>query len=139
MLKFHLTDLPAVEWKTYEQYVARRDRYLSPSLKQCYAAAGVLSCLVCDGTGKVYRIEDRDVIEGYKLAQKHPCTVCDGKGHFSVEHSRAKYKHAKQQDVDVRRKTRLLREQEKAVRVKWNAFVKTLTNEEQKLLDCCLR
>ena len=39
-------------------------------------------CLECEGKGKVRHEEDRDVIEGYKLAPWHVCTHCNGTGRW---------------------------------------------------------
>ena len=39
-----------------------------------------LKCFVCDGHGKDYVSSDRDVSEGYKMANKHTCLFCEGTG-----------------------------------------------------------
>lgn len=44
---------------------------------------GCFDCLNCDGTGRAYRIEDNDCIEGYKMADKKPCQQCKGTGRVS--------------------------------------------------------
>lgn len=42
-------------------------------------------CKWCSGEGVAYRFEDRDVIEGYKLADKKQCLKCKGRGHLTEE------------------------------------------------------
>lgn len=37
-------------------------------------------CPMCYGSGKVKKFEDRDPVEGYKLAPTYPCDVCAGSG-----------------------------------------------------------
>lgn len=43
------------------------------------------SCKWCSGQGVAYRFEDRDVIEGYKLAEKKQCLNCSGRGYLADE------------------------------------------------------
>jgi hypothetical protein len=37
-------------------------------------------CPRCQGEGKHYNPEDNDPVEGYKMADKHPCKRCNGTG-----------------------------------------------------------
>lgn len=37
-------------------------------------------CFRCGGKGKIRKAEDRDPVEGYKLAPWHECGKCEGKG-----------------------------------------------------------
>lgn len=39
-----------------------------------------VKCFVCNGRGSDYCWADRDPVEGYKLAPKHTCLFCDGRG-----------------------------------------------------------
>ncbi len=39
-----------------------------------------VQCLECRGCGYVCKEEDRDVIEGYKLAPRYKCPSCQGRG-----------------------------------------------------------
>lgn len=41
-----------------------------------------LKCPACWGEGRAYHPKDRDVIEGYKLADKQKCLLCDSTGWF---------------------------------------------------------
>ena len=45
----------------------------------------VKECSNCRGSGKAYRFEDRDCIEGYKLAVKKVCLDCNGTGKIEVQ------------------------------------------------------
>lgn len=42
-----------------------------------------IECWYCDGTTVAYRDEDRDCIEGWKMADKHPCRDCGATGRVS--------------------------------------------------------
>jgi hypothetical protein len=41
---------------------------------------GDYPCLACQGEGTYRKIEDRDEIEGYKLAPRYTCEPCNGTG-----------------------------------------------------------
>jgi DnaJ-class molecular chaperone len=77
---------------------------------QSLADPGFWPCLECEGKGKVRHEEDRDVIEGYKLAPWHTCTHCNGTGRWLkaqvkevysriVREFRAKLAHWKEQEA----------------------------------------
>lgn len=42
-----------------------------------------IECRHCHGTKTAYRDEDRDCIEGWKMADKHPCRDCGASGRVS--------------------------------------------------------
>jgi hypothetical protein len=57
-----------------------------------------IPCSTCDGSGRSYRFEDRDCVEGYKLAEKKTCLKCSGLGRTTsfdlfktLEEDRKKY------------------------------------------------
>ena len=58
-------------------------------------------CLVCGGDGWYRKIEDRDPVEGYKLAPSYDCESCKGTGGGTKEQFKAHYdtqvKHDKEQ------------------------------------------
>lgn len=37
-------------------------------------------CIYCRGLGSYHKVEDRDCIEGYKLAPSYKCNACKGTG-----------------------------------------------------------
>ena len=46
-----------------------------------------IKCPYCSGEGRRYLFKDRDSYEGYKMANKHECTVCEGDGElFPLKH-----------------------------------------------------
>ena len=81
----------------------------------------------CLGRGWVYREEDRDIIEGYKLAPRYPCSCCNGTGRNSREVVRAAYKV----EIEGWRKRAESWDRQEALRK--NAIAK-LTKEEKQAL-----
>ena len=47
---------------------------------RCKQAPEVFPCLSCRGEGTYKKFEDRDEIEGYKLAPRYNCESCEGTG-----------------------------------------------------------
>lgn len=65
----------------------RSDR--CPDCKGTGSSNMTTKCFVCDGEGKYYLWEDRDCIEGYKLATKRGvCRFCNGEGHIADDDKR---------------------------------------------------
>lgn len=63
---------PKKPYKNYQEYLAKN-----------YAVNrnGEFKCRPCDGRGKIIHPDEKpDVIEGYKLARRIPCQICDGTG-----------------------------------------------------------
>lgn len=64
-------------------------------------------CVCCGGQANLYNENDRDPIEGWKMASKHPCDFCQGKGFIRRDDPRyvgvVAY-HAAMQEHDIRRK-----------------------------------
>ena len=79
----------------YESLLGKRPErghpYPFSEFKREYSKRGKLICIMCNGEGKTYREEDRDYMEGYKLAQKKPCLHCDGTGVGDVKEFRQWY------------------------------------------------
>lgn len=66
--------------QTFEQVVKRHNKPFGSTVPK-----GFIGCIACGGEGKDYRFEDRDPIEGYKLANKKTCLKCDGRGYLEQE------------------------------------------------------
>lgn len=83
---FRLTELPKRPWKNFEDYLKNLDR--------AHHGRNVMyPCMYCNGFGKVRRMEDRDPIEGFKLAPWYKCTPCDGTGNSSRMEHEIRYKN----------------------------------------------
>jgi hypothetical protein len=50
-----------------------------------------IKCPVCAGFGKIRNPDERDPIEGYKMAALYDCTECNGEGYLSEQLSQSIY------------------------------------------------
>jgi hypothetical protein len=89
-------------------------------------------CIECRGTGKIYRIEDLDPIEGYKMANKFPCGTCNGTGGVSKDDMKKMYDNLIDSWKLKRDLVKKQRDIEKSLIIKINKF---LTKEEIMVLD----
>lgn len=87
----------------------------------------VVSCNLCDGTGKRYYFEDCDPIEGYKMASKRECDKCGGVGFVHVDTYRDEY------DAEVKKNEEKIKEYEYYTTMMKSIKLK-LTKEEVKFL-----
>jgi hypothetical protein len=115
---------PARPYRSLEQF--RRGRFdlrISDAKRQ---NPRFWPCLVCCGKGWDYRYEDRDIIEGYKLAPRHRCSHCkDGEG--TKEAVRQAYNAA----IEAWKEKLARYLQDEAI---WKAAVRKLTIQERKVL-----
>lgn len=103
--------LPKRPFRSFEDFLENhwRRRYSGPREKD-------LPCHRCHGSGRVYRFEDRDVIEGYKLAPTYSCGDCGGSGRTTRADVKAFYDIAivlwrEDRDEEVRRRAALKKAQ----------------------------
>ncbi len=95
------------------------------------------TCFVCEGDKRLRNPEHRDPIEGWKMADTHPCDFCGGAGHISPDSVRYNAVHAYNAVLlnDRRdREEKLAREDARIEKIKQRAL-KKLTDEEREALD----
>lgn len=109
---------PRLEWRTFDEFIRRK-----------LAFPGAATCRKCLGNKRIVAPDEvPDPIEGYKMARRVTCPLCDGTGvdpdpeHWLKEYRKAKRKHA--DDVKFWRVGRESRER----------ALSKLTNEERRLL-----
>lgn len=59
-------------------------QYVNKELKIESVSKTHVKCVNCEGSGQTYRFEDRDPIEGYKMANKKVCIECNGSGSKNI-------------------------------------------------------
>lgn len=125
------------------------ERFMSENLHEsegwvpCTTCAGTgnsmtTECFVCKGEGKYYLWEDRDCVEGYKLASKRGmCRFCKGEGHIEDNDKRMPgvraYIHAMEYAEEIQRRDEKKREEER-LNLRVSALGK-LTEEEIDALE----
>ena len=81
--------------EAYKSINEARDNY-SSIYKKWKRDDSDYPCLNCDGAGTYHKFEDRDIIEGYKLAPLYTCKSCSGSGRGPKEMFKAYYDAEKQ-------------------------------------------
>jgi len=89
-MAFELTKLPKKPFKSFESYLHYYTKHSSKHHRTKKVAK--YPCPECLGIGQVCRWEDRDVIEGFKLAPRYTCDSCGGSGETTVAYYKTAYK-----------------------------------------------
>jgi hypothetical protein len=85
---FKVTELPKRPYANFDAFLTEyRRRWRGSKEDQ-------LPCSHCYGSGKVHRDEDRDPIEGWKLAPLYTCDPCGGSGKTTIWAVKALYQGA---------------------------------------------
>lgn len=87
------SERPERLYRSVRDWIAKRFLWSQP--ESTLRDPNFWPCLECGGKGKVHKEEDRDCIEGYKLAPWYQCEHCAGTG----EWPKAKVKEAYQEVV----------------------------------------
>ena len=80
-------DRPKRPYRSLRDFVARHFNYSIPESKRL--DPGFWPCIPCDGRGRYRKEEDRDIIEGFKLAPWYTCEACKGTGRGPKEEVQA--------------------------------------------------
>lgn len=99
-------------------------RYLRKAGRRVSRGGKNTTCQSCGGEGVAYRFEDRDPIEGYKLADKKTCLVCAGSGEVDVMTYYSSYEAHIQREATAREVKRRTAEIKKKVDKKTIEFIK---------------
>jgi hypothetical protein len=92
--------------------------------------------MCCDGAGGGYDWKDRDPIEGWKMAPRHECWFCNGRGfitHDDIRFSAVVQYYNELEAAELRKKTTEEQREARRVRVRKEAIEK-LTKEERDAL-----
>jgi hypothetical protein len=81
---------PARPYFTFEDFRREKCRWIFDDKKTLDCT--FYPCQNCNGKGRYHKEEDRDVIEGYKLAPNYKCTACKQTGRGEKEPLVREYK-----------------------------------------------
>jgi RecJ-like exonuclease len=119
------SERPRFEYRGIRDWITKRFRWEASEEK--LKDPSFWPCVECGGRGKVRHEEDRDIIEGYKLAPWHTCAHCNGTGRWLKAQVKVIYQKIVQ---EFRAKLACWKEQDG---LRKSAF-KKLTKEEVKAL-----
>jgi hypothetical protein len=86
-----MIELPKKPYKSFKDFTIHQWKIVKFSPSYTPGPNQGYPCMACRGEGRKYRREDRDPIEGYKLANKYQCEVCLGTGRKSKIQAKAEY------------------------------------------------
>lgn len=85
--------LPKRPFSSYNDFV-KMYNLVNANFDRRHEKQNRIVCGDCRGAGKHYRPEDYDPYEGYKLASKIFCEMCNGSGLQTIETSKQRYENA---------------------------------------------
>lgn len=76
-------DQPEAEYEDMQGLRLHMMKMCAHADKERTYDASYFPCFACGGKGKIRKPEDRDPVEGYKMAPWHICEKCGGSGEMS--------------------------------------------------------